>query len=80
MELIDSHCHLDVAEFDTDRDAVIARSRANGVTGFVVPGVLASGWAGLWQLCIRVPGVYPAFGLHPVYLDEHGADDVDRLQ
>ena len=75
MKLIDSHCHLDVADFDDDRDAVLARSRENGVTGFVVPGVLAAGWQGLWELSTRVPDLYPAFGLHPVYLDEH--DDAD---
>ena len=30
MPWIDSHCHLDAAEFDADRDAVLARARAVG--------------------------------------------------
>jgi TatD DNase family protein len=80
MELIDSHCHLDLPAFDADRAAVIARSRANGVSGFVVPGVQAAGWKALWQLSREVPDLYPAFGLHPVYLEQHAADDVAALE
>ena len=81
MELIDTHCHLDVAEFDADRDAVLARSRGNGVTAMVVPGVLASGWDGLLALCRQEHGLYPALGLHPVYLEQHRMDaDIRQLE
>ena len=37
--LIDSHIHLDAAEFAPDRAAVIETARAAGVRGFVVPAV-----------------------------------------
>ena len=80
MELIDSHCHLDVTDFDADRQAVLARARANGVRGFVVPGIQASGWPALQALCDNEAGVYPALGLHPVFLDQHQAADLQRLE
>ena len=80
MELIDSHCHLDVSDFDADRSAVLQRARHNGVTGIVVPGITAAGWEPLWQLCQNEPGLYPAFGLHPVFLQQHTADDLPALQ
>lgn len=84
MELIDTHCHLDVAEFDADRDEVIAQCRAAGVTHIVVPAVDAAGWDGLLTLCHRHheedgPHLYPALGLHPVYSDRHRDADLTAL-
>ena len=80
MEIIDTHCHLDVADFDADRQAVLARARAGGVAGIVVPGVLARDWERLWQLCATEPDLYPALGLHPVYLDQHREADLQILE
>lgn len=78
--MIDTHCHLDVAEFDPDRDAVLARARAAGLEGLVVPGIAAAGFPGLLDLCDRHADLYPALGLHPVYLAEHGPDDLAVLE
>jgi len=72
MELIDSHCHIDVSEFDADRAAVLARCRRAGVTRLVVPAVDAARWPGLIALCRSEAGLYPALGLHPIYLQQHG--------
>ncbi len=80
MELFDTHCHLDVSEFDADREAVLSRARAAGVTRLVVPAVDAAGWPGLLALCGREPGLYPALGLHPIYIDSHQAEDLDELR
>jgi TatD DNase family protein len=80
MELVDTHCHLDVAEFQADRDAVLARSRAAGVRRIVVPAVDAASWDGLLALCRREPGLYPALGLHPVHVERHRDEDVAALE
>ncbi len=80
MELIDSHCHLDVAAFDADREAVLARARGAGVVQIVVPAVDAAGWPGLLALCRSEPGLYPALGLHPIYIDRHTEADVAELR
>lgn len=79
MQLYDTHCHLDVAEFDADRDAVIAAARAVGVQDFLVPGIYRDEWSALIKLCRRQPGCHPALGLHPVYLDRHSDDHVQEL-
>ncbi len=77
--LFDTHCHIDAKEFDADRAQVIAEARAVGVTHMLVPGVLADGWDALQSLCASEPGLYPAYGLHPVYCDRHRLADLDRL-
>jgi len=81
MELFDSHCHLDIVDFDPDRDEVLARTRAAGVNSLVVPGIDAARWDGLLQLCEIEEGLYPALGLHPMFYKQHSlADDIERLE
>lgn len=80
MACFDSHCHLDVTEFATDRDAVLARARQAGVTDILVPGVRLADLPALLAFCAGGPGLHAALGLHPVYLDEHGAGDLGALR
>jgi TatD DNase family protein len=79
IELFDSHSHLDVAEFDADRGDVLARARAVGVTRQVVPAIGAAGFAKLRDLCRAEAGLYPAYGLHPMFLAEHRPEHIDEL-
>ncbi len=78
-ELIDSHSHLDVDEFDTDRDAVIDRARAVGVARQIIPAISRAGFQKLKSLCSNVDGLFAAYGMHPAYLDEHREGDVEHL-
>lgn len=78
--LVDSHCHLDAAEFDDDRDQVIARARAAGVTRQVVPAVDAAGWPKLRDACPPGSGLHPAYGLHPMYLSQHRDEHLPLLR
>lgn len=80
MQLIDSHCHLDVDAFDDDRAAVIARARAAGVTRQIVPAIQAAGWPRLRDICAMYPGLFPAYGLHPIYMASHEPGDLDTLR
>lgn len=77
--LVDSHCHLDADEFDVDRAAVIARAQAAGVTRQVVPAVAAAGWPKLRALCAATPGLFPAYGLHPMFLAQHRPEHLTAL-
>ena len=75
---IDTHCHLDAAEFDADRDAVRAHARAQGVSLCVIPAVERAHWAGVVQLAHRHGDAY-ALGIHPLYVPQASEDDVLAL-
>ena len=36
--LVDSHCHIDMPQFDADRDAVVVRAREAGVANMLIVG------------------------------------------
>jgi TatD DNase family protein len=78
--LIDTHCHLDAAEFDADRDEVAARALAAGVETMVIPGVERCGFPAVLEVCSRYPGCVPALGIHPMYVDGARPDDLDILR
>ncbi len=76
---IDTHCHLDADAFDADREAVLARARALGVTMMVIPAVEASGFARVAQLAHQHGFAY-ALGIHPLYTPHAEDDDLERLR
>jgi len=79
MRLIDSHCHLDDDRFDADRDAVIARARAQGVAEIVLPATTANRWGKVKQVAEDYEGVYAAYGLHPMFIEQHQTTHLREL-
>ncbi|MDD0975192.1 TatD family hydrolase [Pseudomonas fontis] len=79
MRLIDTHTHLDFPDFDADRQALLGNARAHGVERMVVLGVYRDNWQRVWDLVCSDPQLYAAFGLHPVYLEEHTPAQVAEL-
>ncbi|MEE4617703.1 TatD family hydrolase [Pseudomonas alliivorans] len=79
MALIDTHTHLDFSDFDADRAQVLDRCRSLGVQRMVVLGVYQRNWQRLWDLTLENPALYAAFGLHPVYIDEHRPEHLTEL-
>src|SRR5512143_331509 len=80
MILVDTHCHLDVEEFAADRLEVLGRARRAGVIGQVIPAIHAAGWPALMSLCHAETGLYPALGMHPIYLTQHRQEHIDQLR
>lgn len=63
--LIDTHCHLDFEWFNEDRDEVVARAVAAGVTQIVVPAIDLTNCRTVLSLAERYEGVFAAVGIHP---------------
>lgn len=80
IELVDTHSHIDVDGFDRDRAAVVERARAAGVQRQVVPAIDAAGWPRLREVCGAHQGLYPAYGLHPMFLRGHDEQHLGELR
>ena len=78
--LVDSHSHFDAPEFDGDRAAAHARALAAGVHTQVLPAVDAAGWPKLKLVCTTFSGLFPAYGLHPMYLEAHRPQHLAELR
>src|SRR6187551_100867 len=76
---IDTHCHLDAAEFDGDRDVVVARARAAGVAQIVIPAVAVANFERVRELAHR-HGLAYALGIHPMCTNGVGDDDLAALR
>lgn len=72
MHLIDSHAHLDLPEFDSDRDAVLERARASDVKTIITIGIGRRECREALRLAERIPFVYATVGIHP-----HNAGELD---
>lgn len=67
--LIDTHCHLDATEFAADRAACHATAQAVGVGKLLIPAVSVANFPAVTAVCRDFAGCYPAYGIHPLYLD-----------
>jgi TatD DNase family protein len=77
---IDTHCHLDAAEFTGDRLAVLAAATAAGVGRIVVPAVEVGNFAAVRELARAHPEVVPAYGIHPLYTPRAEEGDIAELR
>ncbi|MCR4283246.1 MAG: TatD family hydrolase, partial [Bauldia sp.] len=80
--LVDSHCHLDFADFDADRDALVERARAAGVGTMVTISTRVANFARLKEIASRYERVWCSIGTHPHNAAEEPdvtAEDLARI-
>ncbi|MDY7035880.1 MAG: TatD family hydrolase [Thermodesulfobacteriota bacterium] len=70
--LIDSHAHLDMKEFNSDRQQILDRALKGGITNIITIGVdLSSSYEAL-ELANKYDFIFSSIGFHP-----HNADKMD---
>lgn len=67
-KLIDTHCHLDAAIFDADRDQEVQLAIESGVKMIVVPSILPRNYVDVILASQRYPQCCYALGIHPMYV------------
>ena len=77
--LIDTHCHLDAAEFDADRDNVAIEAHNKGVAAIVVPAVDRSNFDAVISLSRQHKHCVYALGIHPMFVNQSNLEDIATL-
>lgn len=71
MQLIDSHTHLYLPEFDDDRDEVISRALNKDIAKMLLPNINRESMEQVIKMADDYPGIcYPMTGIHPTSIKE----------
>lgn len=76
----DTHLHLADKQFEADRDAVVERARAAGVTTLIEIAESPSMWDPAIRLAEHYPFVFASLGIHPHYAHEFGSEGWSRIE
>lgn len=80
MAFIDTHCHLDAAEFGATQNELVEAGARAGVECLVLPSVERVNFDAVRTLCNQYSNCLPAYGIHPMYVDRATADDFAVLR
>jgi TatD DNase family protein len=78
--LIDTHCHIDASEFDSDRDLQIYEANKAGVNIMIVPAIHTQNYQQVINLSQQYPSCYYALGWHPMYIDAADSSEIQTLK
>jgi len=78
ISYIDSHSHLDFSEFDNNRLNAIQRAKKAGLEKIIVSATVADRWHLITALAEN-PIIAPAYGLHPMFMDQHNDKHLQQL-
>jgi len=80
MNLVDTHCHLNVEEFFPDPDAAVGRAKEAGVGDLIAIGLDVESSRAAVGLAERHDGVWAAVGRHPNYAAAYAPGDLEVIR
>lgn len=81
MQLIDTHTHIYLPEFDADRKEVIERARNSGVIKMLMPNIDVDSVESMLAVAGQFHGTcLPMMGLHPTSVKEDYKSQLDQLE
>ena len=80
MIITDTHTHLYVESFDSDRDQIIKRAIQSGITRFFVPAIDSSYTQRMYDLEKKYPkNIFLMTGLHPTHVNNDYNKELDHI-
>jgi TatD DNase family protein len=80
MHLIDTHSHLYLPDFDTDRDETVKNALSSGVSAMLLPNIDARSVTPMMSAVNRFKGIcFPMVGLHPTSVKEDWKEQIDEM-
>jgi TatD DNase family protein len=81
MQLIDTHTHIYLPEFNSDRDETVMRAVQSGVVKLLMPNIDIDSASQMLSVEGNFPGIcYPMIGLHPTSVREDYVSQLDKLE
>lgn len=81
MKLFDSHTHIFSDDFNHDRHESVARAKAIGVKGMILPNIDRQSIDALIKTAEQFPNYcFPCMGLHPTSVKENFADELQIVE
>ncbi len=81
MQLIDTHTHIYLPDFNSDRDETIRRAVQSGVVKLLMPNIDIDSASPMFSVESKYPGIcFPMIGLHPTSVKEDYVTQLDKLE
>lgn len=80
MIFFDTHCHIDIQEFDFDRSEVISRANLAGVKQMLIPAVDKSSWKKILSIVESDGGLFAGIGIQPNSANEWTASSGKEIR
>ncbi len=79
LPLIDTHCHIDLAVFEQNREQLLGSAWQTGIKAIVIPAINAADFDSLLAVAHTDSRLLAGCGLHPLYLKHHCEGDFERV-